>query len=290
MVTYLTRADWGARPSRGAVALDAAEVEGDALHWPGMARPINAVGEAGKARIASALRGWQNYHMDVRGWSDIAYQIAVDQEGRAWTLRGLNIRSGANGNGDVNRRFGAILLIVAPGEQPSAKMKETVKQVLRDFRKRFPKCARRPKGHKDVRPAGTDCPGPLSYAAIQRGEFDAALGEVILPHDPADKRPRNSKGQLSMSYKALMYALDNEVSATYQAYVDSAMLTLRHLGYDKNSGASSPWGRSAFRATWYTFVEAVHASANRYAFEYLVDRAGFWPPDNNDWPENARDR
>jgi hypothetical protein len=171
MVTYQSRDSWGARAARGSTGLIPSEVEGEALHWPGMANPINSVGDAGYARIASALRGWQNYHMDDRGWSDIAYQIAIDQVGRAWTLRGLNIRSGANGDADVNHRFGAFLLILAPGEAPSAAMKATVKGVILDFRRWFSHASSTPKGHKDVRPAGTDCPGPLAYAGIQRGEF-----------------------------------------------------------------------------------------------------------------------
>lgn len=183
MVTYLPRSAWGARASRGATALVASQVDGCALHWPGMAKPIDATGDIGKRRVASALRGWQNYHMDVRGWSDIAYQIAVDQAGRAWTLRGLNIRSGANGNADVNLRYGAVLLVLAPGEKPSAAMVATTKAVLADFKKRFAGARAKPYGHRDVRPAGTDCPGPLAYAAIQAGTFTP--GAATPPTDAA---------------------------------------------------------------------------------------------------------
>lgn len=175
MVTYLPRSAWRARTARGSTALAASQVVGEALHWPGMAKPINATGDAGKARVASALRGWQNYHMDVRGWSDIAYMLAFDQAGRAWTLRGINIRSGANGDATVNRLYGAFLLILAPGEQPSAAMKASVKEAITDFRRWFLKASPTPKGHKDVRAAGTDCPGPLAYAAIKRGEFTPSI-------------------------------------------------------------------------------------------------------------------
>ena len=169
MVDYLPRSAWGARPPEGKTSLVRAEVDGIAIHWPGSAR-IDAAGDAGARRVASALRGWQDYHMDDRGWSDIAYQIAVDQAGRAWTLRGLNIRSGANGNSDVNRRYGAILLILGPGEQPSALMKATVRGVIADFRRWFP-AGTQIRPHSAVRPDGTDCPGDLARAAISRGDF-----------------------------------------------------------------------------------------------------------------------
>lgn len=170
MVTYLARSAWGARPARG-TALVGAEVRGVAFHWPGMAKPLTT-----QAQVASALRGWQAYHMDDRGWSDIAYQVAIDQAGRAWILRGLTIRSGANGDGTVNRQYGAILLVLAPGEKPSAAMQATARGVVTDFRRWFP-AGRLLKGHRDVRPGGTpdqpstDCPGPLAYAALKDGAF-----------------------------------------------------------------------------------------------------------------------
>ena len=203
MVTYLPRSAWGARPSRGAVALVSSAVDGEALHWPGMAKPINATGDAGMRRVASALRGWQNYHMDGRGWSDIAYQVAIDQAGRAWTLRGLNIRSGANGNADVNRRYGAFLLILAPGEKPSAAMIATTKAVIADFHKRFPKASLKPKGHRDVRPEGTDCPGPLAYVAIQAGTFTPGAAS---PGGGSGTPPSNAP---SISLAACQYSARN---------------------------------------------------------------------------------
>lgn len=176
MTEWITREQIGLRPrDGGGVALKVANVDGYALHWPGMAKPIDAAGAIGFRRVCSALRGWQAYHMDVRGWSDIAYQDAVDQAGRKYTLRGVNIQSGANGNQDVNERFGAILLVLAPGEKPSAAMIATVKEVGGEFCHRFTGARRKPYGHRDVRPAGTDCPGPLAYAAILAGIFTPGI-------------------------------------------------------------------------------------------------------------------
>jgi len=170
MVTYLPRSAWGARPPEGKTELVRSEVEGTAIHYPGSG-PIDAAGDAGFLRVASALRSWQNYHMDDRGWSDIAYQIAVDQAGRAWTLRGLNIRSGANGNADVNRRYGAILLVIGTDEPLSAALKATTRGVVADFRRWYP-AGTAIEPHSAVRPDGTLCPGNQARAAIARGELD----------------------------------------------------------------------------------------------------------------------
>ena len=104
MVEYLPRSAWNARPpNAGPGNLTVSRVEGAVIHWPGTGSTSVIHSQAA---VASALRGWQDYHMDTRGWSDIAYQVAVDQSGRAWTLRGLRTQSGANGNNDVNERYG----------------------------------------------------------------------------------------------------------------------------------------------------------------------------------------
>ncbi len=185
MVTYLPRSAWNARPPNGGPGnLTVSAVQGAVIHWPGTG---TTTGIHSKAAVASALRGWQNFHMDDRGWSDIAYQIAVDQAGRAWTLRGLRTQSGANGNNDLNERYGAILLVLVTGEQPTAAMKATTRGVIADFRRIFPRgTAIRP--HSAVRPDGTDCPGPAARAALARGEFTPGHVEDDLPYTQAQLR------------------------------------------------------------------------------------------------------
>lgn len=166
-MTYFTREDWGARPSKGGPGpLDIEQVEGVALHWPAMTKPLATVDA-----VKAALRGWQNYHMDSRGWSDIAYQEAYDQQGNAYELRGLHIQSGANGDSNVNERFGAILLVLAPGEQPSAAMVAAVREGIARHRALFPN-SKRIVGHGQIREGGTQCPGPITQGLIDSGVFE----------------------------------------------------------------------------------------------------------------------
>jgi hypothetical protein len=197
MVDYLPRSAWGARaPKPGPGNLLASRVRGVAIHWPGTGTttPIHS-----KASVASALRGWQAFHMDDRGWSDIAYQVAVDQSGRAWTLRGLREQSGANGDVAVNQQYGAILLVIVTGEQPSSAMKATVRAVVADFRRLYSRgTAIVP--HSAIRPDPTDCPGPAARAAISRGDFNPTSS----PED--DMTP------------AQMQELKNFIEARTQAY------------------------------------------------------------------------
>lgn len=193
MSEWITRAQIGLRPARGSTALVASRVEGWAWHWPGSAKPINAVGDAGFRRVCSALRGWQDYHMDGHGWSDIAYMWAVDQVGRKYTLRGLNIQSAANGDQDVNRRFGAGLLILGPGETPTPAMMRTALETGAEFCARYRGARKKPYGHQDVRPRNssgdktTDCPGPIAEALINAGRFTVGASVPSTPTVPTDE-------------------------------------------------------------------------------------------------------
>lgn len=183
MVDYLPRSAWDARPARpGPGDLTVSRVKGAVLHWPGMeSRRL-----FDQADVADALRGWQAYHMDSKGWSDIAYQVAVDQAGRAWTLRGLREQSGANGNNAANEDYGAILLVVGTGEAPTPAMIATTREVVRDFRGIYLGGTRiRP--HSDVRAqytgSGTDCPGDLVRDLITRGAFEP----IARPAQPTEQ-------------------------------------------------------------------------------------------------------
>lgn len=166
-MTVYTRADWGARPARpGPGPLAARDVIGLVFHWPAMSKPVR-----GFEAVAAALRAWQAYHMDDRGWSDIAYQVAVDQDGNRWILRGLDTQSAANGDEDVNDDFGAVLLILAPGEEPSPKMIREVRRVVVDHRQLFPRSDAL-LGHSEVRAEGTQCPGAIVQRHLEAGTFE----------------------------------------------------------------------------------------------------------------------
>lgn len=170
MVDYLPRSAWNAAPATGGPGiLTSSRVGGVVIHWPGSGETDSF---DSRAEVAAALHGWQRYHQENKGWSDIAYQVAVDQAGRAWTLRGLLTQSGANGNNALNERYGAILLVLIAGEEPSAAMKSTTRAVIADFRAIYGPDADAILPHSAVRPDPTDCPGDAARAAIARGDFD----------------------------------------------------------------------------------------------------------------------
>lgn len=175
-MTHYTRAQWRARASRGGPGyLSPSRVVGIALHWPAMSRPVRGV-----AAVMAALRSWQNYHMDTHGWSDIGYQVAIDQDGNRYDLRGLRVQSGANGNTTLNQQFGAVLLILAPGEHPTEAMTNEVRAVITEHRELFPNSTR-VVGHGDIRPGGTACPGPITQGLIDAGAFEPRRAAPATP-------------------------------------------------------------------------------------------------------------
>ena len=197
-MTYINRAGWGARhPKAGPGALDRADVKGLALHWPAMGRTrLRGIPE-----VSAALRGWQEYHMDDKGWSDIAYQEAVDQDGNVYELRGLRTQCAANGDQDVNEHWGAILLVLGEGEQPTDAMIRAVRRRVLAQRDLFPR-ADKIVGHCHIRPEPTQCPGPIVIDMIVKGVFE--------PEPPAPQlvlRP----GPIAHVAKGVPYFLLNSI-------------------------------------------------------------------------------
>lgn len=103
------RSAWGARPPKSRSSLSGSP--GAKLHYNGPPVKVSSPDQ-----IPSFLRGIQNFHMNTRGWSDIAYSVAADPFGQAWELRGRGIRTAANGTNACNSGHHAIFVIIGDGE------------------------------------------------------------------------------------------------------------------------------------------------------------------------------
>ena len=153
------RADWGARAATRASKLNPSKIGIVDVHWPG------SKGRLARDRpgVAKALRGWQDYHMNGHGWSDIAYNIAVDLAGEVWELRGWDAVDGgvASRSDDVT-----ILLVMGDQDQMTDAMKSSVLWVMGEFDRRFGRKLRRT--HHGAL-TQTDCPGPEATAWSKAG-------------------------------------------------------------------------------------------------------------------------
>lgn len=106
---FVPRAEWGARQPSYVNALSA--FLRFFVHWAVVKASTDL--EANKA----AVRAIQRFHMDVRGWSDIAYSWLVDHAGRIYEGRGFN-RAGGHTRG-YNSTSEAVCYIGGPGDKPS---------------------------------------------------------------------------------------------------------------------------------------------------------------------------
>ena len=153
------RADWGARAATRASKLTPSKIGIVDVHWPG------SKGRLARDRpgVAKALRGWQDYHMNGHGWSDIAYNIAVDLAGEVWELRGWDAVDGgvASRSDDVT-----ILLVMGDRDQMTDAMKSSVLWVMAEWDRRFGRKLRRT--HHGAL-TQTDCPGPEATAWSKAG-------------------------------------------------------------------------------------------------------------------------
>lgn len=190
MTTLLPRSAWASRgPVRALTPMTRSDVKGLAIHWPGT---TGAIGDPGKARIAGRLEGYRSFHAGSppvgRGWSDIAYNVAVDQAGRVWDLRGVGFRSAANGDQASNRAWVALLALVGPGEKPTGAMLDAIVWARHELVLSAYPDARAVRGHREVRPEPTDCPGDALQHLITAGRFTtprpipAPPAAVVVPY------------------------------------------------------------------------------------------------------------
>jgi hypothetical protein len=170
-MTHYSREQIGLRAPRGKYLLDLDDVKGIAVHWPAISKPLG-----NPERVMSALRAIQEGHMNTDqiadgGASDIAYQVAVDQAGNTYRLRGLRYRSAANGGTEVNLQYGAVLAMLAIGEEPSDALIRGLRGRIAAHRRIFTR-SRLVVGHGQIRPTGpTSCPGPDLQRLIDAGRL-----------------------------------------------------------------------------------------------------------------------
>lgn len=169
MSNYRPRKAWTTAPPANRNKVIRRWLKGVAVHWTGPAVP-KAVYNGDEQAVAQYLEAIRRYHVINRGWSDIAYNFAIDTQGRRWKLRGARYISGANGDEYVNMRYLAIVCLIGEGQVPSRKMLRALKWLNFRLRLRYPR-ATRITTHAAIRPTPTACPGPDLIEAVNNGSL-----------------------------------------------------------------------------------------------------------------------
>lgn len=155
-VRLITRKAWGARRPRRVDELPIDQAEGVAIHHSAGAAP------ASHRQCFAAARAIQNHHMDVKGWNDGAYSHLVCPHGFTFRLRGIGVRTAANGTTKANDRYYAICLLGTDLLTPAAARE--LANLLRWYKRQLGSMRVRP--HSDF--VATDCPGSKTRAWLKR--------------------------------------------------------------------------------------------------------------------------
>ena len=189
MATILSRSAWTSTAAKG-TAFDFSRLRGIVVHYPAAGKSI---GEISKSAVAAKLRGWRNYHVNSRGWSDIGYNYGIDQAGRIWSLRGDRV--GAHTSGHNSTTIG-VLFVVGDNEP----LTDKAKQAFRDLRAHLRRKRNTANvwGHTQMSGASTRCPGPYIMGSLRDGSL--LSGKASAAEPPAKKPSKPSSQYTRVDY------------------------------------------------------------------------------------------
>lgn len=156
-MNLVSRSQWGARAPKAVTPIGA--VSGVAIHYEGP-----HIGTFAHDLCDDKIRGIQNFHMNTRGWNDIAYNFMVCPHGVVYECRGLRARSAAQGTNDGNNRYLAICFLLGVDDVFNDAMKQGGNDAIAHCRANGAGSEIRP--HKSFH--ATACPGvPVSTWLLQ---------------------------------------------------------------------------------------------------------------------------
>jgi hypothetical protein len=142
--------------------------QGFTIHWNGPAAKCVGADHDRCQRFWAAVKA---YHVNTKGWSDIAYSFGVCPHGIRFTGRGWYKNQFANGEDVVGPEDGAdstwytVLVFLGEGEKPTAAMVDATRTLIAEGR-RDEHCGTRVLPHNAFKVK--TCPGPefTAYAKV----------------------------------------------------------------------------------------------------------------------------
>lgn len=183
---FHSRAELGMRAPRSISTNITPSRGGVALHWGG-AGAAPADHEGCKAR----WRGWQSYHMDGRGWVDIAYNFGFCDHGYVLAGRGFGVRSAAQGTNDGNQRFYAAVWVGGAASTPTPLALDAAEWIVAESQRAGGAgrvCLPHWSFHK------TDCPGLVLAAKADQLNGTTPPAPTPTPAPPPPPKPTRRLG------------------------------------------------------------------------------------------------
>jgi hypothetical protein len=159
-VVMITRAEWGARPPRSVTTFTPSY--GTTSHWEGP-----HMGTFPHASCAAKVRGIQAFHMDSRGWQDIAYTYLTCPHGFVFEGRGRDVRTAANGTTQGNSTAYAVCYLGGE-DDPFTDAARAAQRAALDRLDRIGGAGPGRNCHRDWKP--TACPGDVICGWVRAGQ------------------------------------------------------------------------------------------------------------------------
>jgi hypothetical protein len=132
-------------------------------------------------RCDDKVRVIQGFHMDTRGWNDIAYSFVVCPHGNVFEGRGWGVRTAAQGTNAGNSHFHAVCFLGGKGDPVTDAAKAAISAVRAELVRRLPRAT-------DVKPHSwfhsTACPGPALRIWLARKGYEAVSEKESQPVPP----------------------------------------------------------------------------------------------------------
>lgn len=152
----VSRGTWGARRPKSRTALTPSF--GVTVHYEGP-----HLGEYDHASCPSKVRGIQAFHMDQRGWADIAYTAIICRHGYTFECRWTGVRTAANGTNPGNDGAYAVCLLIGVDDTlPGVMLGELIETI--DYLNNDARVGQNVNGHRDWK--ATACPGDVAYREL----------------------------------------------------------------------------------------------------------------------------
>lgn len=158
-VELIRRSELGMRAPRSRTPVTASF--GVTAHWEGP-----TMGAFPHTSCPAKWRGIQSFHMDQRGWSDIAYTAGICPHGYVLEGRWAGVRTAANGTNDGNNRALALCYLGGIGD-PFPEAAALAMYVAAEWLTDHGGAGTGRNGHRDWK--STECPGDTIYSWLQAG-------------------------------------------------------------------------------------------------------------------------
>jgi len=223
----VTREEWGASAPKSHRGM-ASTRDRVFVHWLGPAYSEHMTDE-------QILQSVQRFHQGTRGWSDIAYSLAIGRSARIFELRGPNV-AGGHTKGENSDSYGIVFLI-GEGEVATPEMLDALTDAIEYLRANDSKLGSPEDvvvvGHRHDNEASTACPGD------QLAEFAYAYNHAraLLDVQPEEVPNMDNEQQIEKLYndilgrpsdpEGLKYWIEQVENGTPLGVISHEFLTVR---------------------------------------------------------------